>query len=142
MVNFTEFNRAVLNLGVAVNNSNPSNLGRDQAVSAVNSLDIETRSLESSFIQIKNDVNVQDFSSTLDTVDSVELARSGIVTFNCNNNIISLLPPPSLPPPLSLPLSHSSPSLLQALVSGSLCHSDYHRFICDDALHLLWRHLW
>lgn len=75
MLNYSQVRQEVLNLVGAVEGSNSSLPNYTNAVTAVNSLNLEIPNLEMSFMEVQDNANVQDFSSTLDSVELVELAR-------------------------------------------------------------------
>lgn len=62
-------------LTAAVNNSNMSSDGYAAAVAAVTRLGTELPSVRSAFQDIQSNASVEDFSSTVDVIDAVELAR-------------------------------------------------------------------
>ena len=74
-LNFTEIAADVSDLSVAVNNTPDATPGRMQAQAAVSAIQDEIPNLEVAFTNIQADVDIVDFSNTLDTIDFIELVR-------------------------------------------------------------------
>ena len=71
---FTTFRSELSDLSNAINGTldTPE---RTNALATVNNVIAETRALEAAFVQVEDKADITDFSSTLDTIDFIELSR-------------------------------------------------------------------
>ena len=74
-LNFSAVDQEVMNLSQAIMSADNSLVGYNQSVEAVTMLQGEIPTLRTAFMDIQENANIEDFSSTLDSIDSLELIR-------------------------------------------------------------------